>query len=106
MAESGGGRGQPGNPPPIAPSGLLGPLRPDKYVRMAGAIRRQGLTAMTGTSLATARRPDGLALVDERGAMTWAELDERTDALAAGLAPYLPESQAKAQARVGLLARN
>jgi fatty-acyl-CoA synthase len=97
MAEGGGVRGQLGNARVIVRSGLLGPLRPDKYLRMAGAIRRQGLSAMTGTSLAAARRPGGLALVDERGAMTWGELEARTDALAAALSGH---------ARVGLLARN
>ena len=98
----GGVRGQLGNARVIARSGLLGPLRPDKYVRMAGAIRRQGLTAMAGASLAAARRPDGLALVDERGAMTWGELEQRSDALAAALAPYLRAGTG----RMGLLARN
>jgi acyl-CoA synthetase (AMP-forming)/AMP-acid ligase II len=86
----------------IARSGLLGPLRPDKYVRMAGAIRRQGLTGMTGASLAAARRPEGVALVDERGAMTWGELEQHTDALAAALVPYVEDGAG----RIGLLARN
>ena len=86
----------------IARSGLLGPLRPDKYLRMAGAIRRQGLTGMTGASLAAARRPEGVALVDERGAMTWGELERHTDALPAALTPYLDGGAG----RIGLLARN
>jgi fatty-acyl-CoA synthase len=105
MAETGRVREQVADAWVIARSRLLGPLRPDKYVRMAAAVRRQGLTAMTGTSLAAARRPDGIALVDERGAMTWAELEERTDALAAALAPYLRDGE-NAHGRVGLLARN
>jgi acyl-CoA synthetase (AMP-forming)/AMP-acid ligase II len=100
-------RGRLGEARVLAGSGLLGPLRPDKYLRMAAAIRRQGLTAMTGTSLAAARRPDGIALVDERGAMTWGELEERTDALAAALAPYLRSGPGRVgQPRIGLLARN
>ncbi len=102
MAESSGVRAQLGQARVLARSGLLGPLRPDKYLRMAGAIRRQGLTAMTGASLAAARRPEGIALVDERGAMTWGELEQRTDALAAALAPHFEEDAG----RIGLLARN
>lgn len=102
MAESGRVREQVTDAWFIARSRLLGPLRPDKYLKMAAAVRRQGLTAMTGTSLAAARRPEGVALVDERGAMTWAELEERTDALAAALSTYLEDGQG----RVGLLARN
>jgi acyl-CoA synthetase (AMP-forming)/AMP-acid ligase II len=102
MADTGGVRGQLGNARVIARSGLIGPLRPDKYLRMAAAIRRQGLTAMAGTSLAAARRPEGTALVDERGAMTWGELEQRTDALASALSSYVDAGQG----RVGLLARN
>jgi fatty-acyl-CoA synthase len=100
-------RGQLGNARVIARSGLLGPLRPDKYLKMAGAIRRQGLSAMAGASLAAARRPEGLALVDERGAMTWGELEARTDALAAALSAHLDEQGVDgSNARIGLLARN
>ncbi len=107
MAESGGVRTQLGNARVIARSGLLGPLRPDKYLKMAGAIRRQGLSAMTGTSLAAARRPEGLALIDERGALTWGELEARTDALAAALSAHLDTQGVDGSSgRIGLLARN
>jgi fatty-acyl-CoA synthase len=107
MAESGGVRGHLGNARVIARSGLLGPLRPDKYLKMAGAIRRQGLSAMAGTSLAAARRPEGVALVDERGALTWGELEERTDALAAALSTHVSQQGAHGgSGRIGLLARN
>jgi fatty-acyl-CoA synthase len=67
-------------------SGMIAPLRPDKYLRMAQVIRREGLTAMTGLSLAAVRRPHGTALVDERGTLTWSEVVARADALAVGLA--------------------
>jgi acyl-CoA synthetase (AMP-forming)/AMP-acid ligase II len=66
-------------------SGMIAPLRPDKYLRMSVVVRRQGVTATTGFSLAAARRPHGAALVDERGTMTWAELEADTDALAVGI---------------------
>ena len=67
-------------------SGMIAPLRPDKYLRMAAVVRRQGVTPTTGMSLAAARRPHGTALVDERGSLTWGELEARSDALAVGLA--------------------
>jgi len=67
-------------------SGMIAPLRPDKYLRMAAAIRRQGMTAMTGISLAAVRRPHATALIDERGSLTWAQLEARTNAVAAGIA--------------------
>jgi len=72
-------------------SGMIAPLRPDKYLRMANVIRRQGANPTTGLSLAAARRPRGTALVDECGSLTWAELDGRCDALAVGLADLSDE---------------
>jgi acyl-CoA synthetase (AMP-forming)/AMP-acid ligase II len=66
-------------------SGMLAPLRPDKYLRMGMAIRRQGVTPMTGIGLSAARRPEGVAVIDERGDLTWRALDQRCDALAVGL---------------------
>ena len=67
-------------------AGLVAPLRPDKYLRMAQVIRRQGVTAMTGIGLSAARRPHATALMDERGRLTWAELEARSNALTVGLA--------------------
>ncbi|NMN97041.1 bile acid CoA ligase [Nocardiaceae bacterium YC2-7] len=69
----------------LVSSRMLAPLRPDKYLRMGMAIRRQGVTPMTGISLSAARRPDGVALIDERGDLTWRALDQHCDALAVGL---------------------
>ncbi len=86
----------------IARSGLAGPLRPDKYLRMGAVARRYGATALVGVSLAAARRPDGIAIVDERGALTWRELDRRSDALAVALR----EQVGSGAGRIGLLARN
>ncbi|MEJ7833837.1 MAG: AMP-binding protein [Nocardioides sp.] len=86
----------------IARSGLVGPLRPDKYLRMGAVARKYGATALVGVSLAAQRRPEGIAIVDERGALTWRELDRRTDALAVALAAHLPAEKR----RIGLLARN
>ena len=67
-------------------AGMIAPLRPDKYVRMGQVFRRYGVTPTTGFSLAAVRRPEATALVDERGSLTWADLERRSDALAVGLA--------------------
>ncbi len=64
---------------------MLAPLRPDKFLRM-GAVVAKGVNATTGISLAARRRPHGTALIDERGSLTWAELEARCQALAVGLA--------------------
>ena len=86
----------------IARSGLMGPLRPDKYLRIGAVARRQGVHALVGASLAAQRCPDRPAIIDERGAMTWRELERRTDALAVALLDHLPPENR----RIGLLARN
>src|SRR4051794_39145344 len=93
----------------LARSGLLAPLRPDKYLRMAAVLRRLGANPMTGVSLSAVRRPEGVAIIDERGDLTWAELDARTDALAAGLATVGEAAGPGASGTlgtVGILCRN
>ena len=65
-------------------AGMVPLVRPDRYVRMVMVVRR-GVTATTGIALAAARAPRRTALVDERGSLTWAELDAGCDAFAVGL---------------------
>ncbi|ULE31702.1 acyl-CoA ligase FadD12 [Mycobacterium sp. IDR2000157661] len=64
---------------------LIAPMRPDRYVRMGAAMRRAGITATVGFAAAAQRCPDRPGLVDERGTLTWKQLDDRCDAVAAGL---------------------
>ncbi|OUC75919.1 AMP-binding protein [Gordonia lacunae] len=67
-------------------SGFLGSWRVDRYIRMGLNLRRHGgASPVSGVGLAAARDPDGVALVDEAGQLTWRELDARCDALAVGL---------------------
>ena len=81
---------------------LLAPLRPDRYVRMAAAVRRAGMNATSGFAIAAQRCPDRPGLIDELGTLTWRELDEDGDALAAAL-QALPGGPPKV---VGIMARN
>ncbi|MGV9712866.1 AMP-binding protein [Gordonia sp. NPDC003424] len=68
-------------------SGFLGSLRPDRYLRMGLALRRHGgASPVSGIGLAAARDPNGLALIDEAGELSWGELDRRADAFAAAVA--------------------
>jgi fatty-acyl-CoA synthase len=83
-------------------AGMIAPLRPDRFVRMGLAVRRYGVVPTLGISLAAARRPSGAGLIDERGVLTWRELEARTSALAAGLAA-LPGGR---PAVVAIMARN
>ncbi|WP_208324452.1 acyl-CoA ligase FadD12 [Mycolicibacterium litorale] len=64
---------------------LIAPMRPDRYLRMGGAVRRVGMTATVGFATAAQRCPDRPGLVDERGTLTFRELDDESDALAVAL---------------------
>ena len=83
-------------------AGVIAPLRPDRYVRMGVAVRRAGMSAATGFAIAAQRCPDRPGLIDELGTLTWRELDEHSDALAAAL-QALPDGP---PAVVGVMARN
>jgi acyl-CoA synthetase (AMP-forming)/AMP-acid ligase II len=69
---------------------LLGPgvfrsMRPDRLVHALVLVRRWGLTPAIAYGLAAIRDPDRAAIIDERGILTFAEVDRRTNALARGL---------------------
>ncbi|UPW08249.1 AMP-binding protein [Gordonia terrae] len=84
-------------------SGFLGSSRVDRYIRMGLNLRRHGgASPVSGIGLAAARDPDGIALIDEAGQLTWRELDARCDALAVGLRD-LPGASV---ATVAILCRN
>ena len=78
---------------------LIAPLRPDRYLRMAAAGRRVGLTATMGVAVAAQRCPDRPGLIDDLGTLTWRELDDRCDALAVALQELNPR-------RVAVMCRN
>lgn len=67
-------------------TGMFKPVRPDKAVRALGALRKWGPTPAAAYTGSAIRYPDRLALVDERGALTFKEVDERTNAMAHALA--------------------
>ena len=86
----------------LVSSGMIAAMRPDKYLRQAAVIRRQGTNAMTGISLSAVRSPKATALVDERGSLTWRELDRRSDAAAVALQELLGDRSGT----LGILCRN
>jgi fatty-acyl-CoA synthase len=81
---------------------LLAPMRPDKYLRIAAAMQRENMGITSGFAAAAQRCPDRPGLVDELGTLTWREIDQRADALAAGL-QNLPGGQSRV---LGIMARN
>lgn len=83
-------------------AGIVAPLRPDRYLRIAAAARREGLSVTSGFAMSAQRCPDRPALIDELGSLTYRELDRRCDALAAAL-QALPGGT---PAVVGIMCRN
>jgi len=82
-------------------AGVIAPMRPDRYLRIAAAVRREGMTVASGFAIAAQRCPDRPGLIDELGTLTWRELDQRSDALAAAI-QGLPGKHNV----VGIMARN
>jgi len=77
-------------------------LSPSFLRSLAGATRKYGSTSATGFHAAAQRNPEGVALIDEAGEMTFAELDRSTNAIARALAA----AGVRAGDGVGLFARN
>jgi acyl-CoA synthetase (AMP-forming)/AMP-acid ligase II len=83
---------------------MIAPMRPDRYLKIAAAMRREGMGITVGFAGAAQRCPDRPGLVDELGTLTWRQLDERINALAAAL-QKLP-GQAPTPGAVGIMCRN
>jgi acyl-CoA synthetase (AMP-forming)/AMP-acid ligase II len=70
----------------FADAGLVKPVRPDKLLKIGLTLRRFGPTPAAGYAAAALRYPDDLAIVDELGTLTYAQVHRRTNALAHALA--------------------
>ncbi len=66
-------------------NGMIGPERPDLLLRGLDQLRRWGPTPAGGYEGAAIRHRDRIGLVDERGTLTFGELNERSTRLAHGL---------------------
>jgi acyl-CoA synthetase (AMP-forming)/AMP-acid ligase II len=83
-------------------SGVLRPERPDRLWHLAQAVRHWGPGLAAVFAMGAARYGNRPALVDERGSMSFAELDARSDAIARGLV----ETGVQAGDTVAVLCRN
>jgi fatty-acyl-CoA synthase len=63
-------------------TGMFEPLRPDRVLQSLVALRRWGATPAGAYSGAAARHPDRAAIIDERGVLSFGQLNRRTNALA------------------------
>jgi acyl-CoA synthetase (AMP-forming)/AMP-acid ligase II len=66
----------------LVEAGIVRPVRPDKLARIVLTVARFGPTPAAGYSAAAIRHPDDVAIVDELGTLTFAEVNRRTNALA------------------------
>jgi acyl-CoA synthetase (AMP-forming)/AMP-acid ligase II len=66
-------------------AGVIRIERPDDALRAARALLDHKMTPAAGFVVSAIRYPDETAIVDERGKLTFAEVDRRTNALARGL---------------------
>jgi fatty-acyl-CoA synthase len=70
----------------LAGAGLIRPLRPDKIVSLVLALQRWGNTPAAGFTSSAVRFPQEPAIIDERGTLTFLEVQRRTNAIARSLA--------------------
>jgi fatty-acyl-CoA synthase len=63
-------------------TGMLRPSRPDRTLRSIAALKRWGPTPAASYTGTAARYPNRIAIVDERGTLTFGEVHQRSNALA------------------------
>jgi acyl-CoA synthetase (AMP-forming)/AMP-acid ligase II len=63
-------------------AGILAPMRPDKALKIGSAFLRWGASPALGVTTAAIHHPHELAIVDEKGALSWQRLQLRSNALA------------------------
>ncbi|UUW89033.1 AMP-binding protein [Pimelobacter simplex] len=69
----------------LTESGIVRPYSPQVLAGMANALRQWSTTPAGGFKTIALRMPEQTAIIDERGALTFGELQARTNALAHGL---------------------
>jgi acyl-CoA synthetase (AMP-forming)/AMP-acid ligase II len=67
-------------------AGVLGPIRPDKALKMGSTFVRWGASPATGVATAAIHYPHEIAVIDERGALSFERLHRRSNALARSFA--------------------
>ena len=67
-------------------AGIVGPMRPDKAAKIGSTFLRWGASPATGAATAAIHYPHEIAIVDERGALSFERLNRRTNALARSFA--------------------
>jgi acyl-CoA synthetase (AMP-forming)/AMP-acid ligase II len=66
-------------------AGILEPIRPDRAAMIATTFVRWGASPATGIATAAIHHPDATFIVDERGSLTFEQVQRRSNALAHAL---------------------
>jgi fatty-acyl-CoA synthase len=67
-------------------AGILAPMRPDKALRVGSTFLRWGASPATGIATAAIHHPHEIAIIDERGSLSFERLHRRSNALASSFA--------------------
>jgi fatty-acyl-CoA synthase len=63
-------------------AGIVAPMRPDKALKIGVSFLRWGASPATGVTTAAIHHPHEIAVIDERGSLSWERLHRRSNALA------------------------
>ncbi len=66
-------------------AGVIAPVRPDKLIKVGGTVTRWGASPAAGITASAILRGDEIGVIDERGSVTFGELDSRSNSLARAL---------------------
>ena len=86
----------------LARTGLVSPVRPDRLIGMTSSFLHWGMSPAAMYAANAARDPGRLAVIDERGSLTYRDIDQRSTAVAFELA----SRGVQCGDSVALLARN
>jgi fatty-acyl-CoA synthase len=67
-------------------AGIVAPMRPDKALKVGSTFLRWGASPATGIATAAIHFPHEIAIIDERGSLSFERLHRRSNALAASFA--------------------
>jgi fatty-acyl-CoA synthase len=66
----------------LSEAGILAPMRPDKALRIGSTFLRWGASPAAGIAMAALHHPHEIAVIDERGSLSFERLHRRSNALA------------------------
>ncbi|WP_328662516.1 AMP-binding protein [Nocardia salmonicida] len=88
--------------PAVVASGMLAPVGPRKAVALARGFYRYGPTPAMLLAATAIRHPDKVAIIDDSGQLTYRQLQQRAEAIAAALFA----TRATAPKSMGVICRN